>query len=82
MEWIPPYNYRLKVNFDRASFGNIGLAGYGCVLRDSLGQTLWIKGGPIGVKNAIYAELTGLLEEGLRLLKDKGLRGCIMEGES
>lgn len=81
MKWSPPSIGKLKVNVDGASFGNLGPAGYGCVWRDSGGQILRVKAGPIGVQNALFTELMEMLE-GLRLLKAMDLRCCIVEGDS
>lgn len=50
-------------------------------MQDSHGHIFWVKGGPTGNKDAIYAELMGLLE-GLILLKNKGIRDCAVEGDS
>lgn len=47
-EWIPPAAGKVKINFDEVSFGNPGLAGYRCVMRDSQGVITVAKGGPIG----------------------------------
>lgn len=69
------------MNFVGASFGNPSPAGYGCVLRDSFGYVRSVKGGPIGVCDAIFVKLMGLLE-GARMLKAKGLKDCIVEGDS
>lgn len=81
LEWTPHLVGMLKVNVDGASFGNPGLAGYGCVLRDSDGQIIWVKAGPIGVWNAVFVEVMVMLK-GLRLLKAKDLRDCVVEGDS
>lgn len=43
--------------------------------------TLLGLGGPIGVSDAIHAETMGLLK-GLKLAKSKGVRDCILEGDS
>lgn len=37
MDWVPLGEGILKINFDGASFGNPGPAGYGCIMRDSQG---------------------------------------------
>lgn len=39
------------------------------------------KGGPIGISDANYAKFIGLLE-GLRMLKYKGFKDYIVEGDS
>lgn len=61
--------------------GNPGPSRYGYVLRDSHSHFRWVKGGPIGISDGIFAELMGLLE-GVRMLKAKGLKDCIVEGDS
>lgn len=81
LEWSPPDCAIYKVNFDGASFNNPGPAAFGCVMRDSHDLIIWVKGGPIGVSHAIHAETMGLLE-GLELAKGKGVRDCILEGNS
>lgn len=68
------------MNFDGASFGNPGPAAYGCVMGDYQGQIIGVKGGAIGVNDAIYAETMGL--KGLKLARDKGIRDCVLEGDS
>lgn len=80
-DWVSSSIGRCKVNFDGASFGNLGPAGFECVMRDSQGLIIGVKGGPLGCQDAIYAETMGLLE-GLKLAKDKGVRDYIIEGDS
>lgn len=77
-EWRPSESGKYKVNFDGASFGNPGLAAIGCVMRDCHGNIIGVKGGPMGVCDAMLAETMGLLE-GLKLAKSKGARGCTLE---
>lgn len=82
LDWISSGIDSWKVNFDGASFGNPGSAGFGCVMRDSQGQILRVKGGPLGIQDAIFAETMGLLED-LKLAKSKGATKCIIiEGDS
>lgn len=54
---------------------------YGCVMRDSHGDIIRIKGGTLGHSDAIHVEIMGLFEI-LKLAKSKGVRGCIMEEDS
>lgn len=58
--------------FDGAPFGNLGPVGYGFVMRDSQGNVILAKGGPLGRGNAIQAEVMSFLK-GLLLLKMRGL---------
>lgn len=76
--WVPPLRGKFKVNFDGASFGNLGPTGYGCVVCDYQGSIVIAKGGPIGTADAIEAELMGLLVA-LCILKEKNLLECFME---
>lgn len=73
LEWVPPIGGMAQIDFDGASFGNPGLAGYGCVMHDSQGHIMLSKGVPIGIINANHVELIGLLE-GLRMLESKGFK--------
>lgn len=80
--WVPTNFGKLKINFDGASFGNPRPIAYGCVFRDLQGIiTLAKGGGPIGVVDVLVVELMGLLEA-LRVLKQKELVDCLMEGDS
>lgn len=90
-EWItcisilPPCERKFKVNFDGASFGNLGMAGFGCVMRyvmrDLHGCIILVKGGLLGICDANYAEIIGFLEA-LRMLNSGGYNGCFVEGDS
>lgn len=64
-----------------ASFGNPRMASYGCVMRDSQGVIILVKGGPIGICDANHVETIGLLEA-LRMLKSGGHNNCYVEGDS
>lgn len=81
LDWVPLGRGKFKVNFDGASFGNPGPTGYGCVMQDSQGLVILVKGGPIGRSDATHADLIGLLE-GLIMLREKGIQDCIVEGDS
>lgn len=41
-EWEPPAEGLVKINFNGSSIGNPGLAGFGCVARDSHGRVLFV----------------------------------------
>jgi len=60
---------------------SLAIWGYHYVMRDSLGHILWVKGGPIGNSDAIHVEIGGLLK-GVRLIKRKDTKDCIVEGDS
>ena len=40
MHWQPPLEGLYKANFDAAYFGNLGMAGIGVIVRDSVGEIL------------------------------------------
>lgn len=65
----------------RGSFGNPGPAGFGCIIRDFQGDIYYIRCGPIGYEDSTKVEVMGLIQ-GLRLIKDKGINNCIIEGDS
>jgi len=81
LDWISPLEGQVKINFDGASFGNLGPAGYGCLMRDSQGSIISIKGGPLRSCDANRAKLIGFFE-GLKMLKSKGFFNCSVEGDS
>lgn len=78
--WVPPPVGCFKLNFDGASEGNPGPAGFRCVLRDHLGKIIRVIYGPIGVCDSIMIEVMGL-HMGLRELKRIGLYRCLGEGD-
>lgn len=80
LDWVPLMAGKVKINFDGASFGNLGPVGYGCVMQYSQGIVMLVKGGLIGRSDATQAELVGLLE-GLCMLKMKSFKDCIIEGD-
>jgi ribonuclease HI len=79
--WTPPPAHFIKVNFDGASKGNPGPAGYGTVLRNSDGEILGLEAGFIGDTTNNVAELTGLLR-GLQAATNKGYQRILLEGDS
>jgi len=79
--WTPPKEGLLKFNFDGASKGNPGCAGFGGIFRNALGQAIWVLHGFIGQDTNNSAELEGLLH-GLQLAKEKGWFPLIIEGDS
>jgi ribonuclease HI len=79
--WTPPSTGYVKVNFDGASKGNPGPAGYGAVIRDSTGKLLTMVAGHLGETTNNVAELTGLLQ-GLQLAISLPSHQIILEGDS
>jgi hypothetical protein len=79
--WAPPPEGFIKINFDGASKGNPGAAGYGLVFRNHKGHILIISAGSLGHSTNNNAELWGLLN-GLRLARDHGFTKLIVEGDS
>jgi ribonuclease HI len=79
--WTTPPAHFIKVNFDGASKGNPGPAGYGTVLRNSDGEILGLEAGFIGDTTNNVADLTGLLR-GLQAATNKGYQRILLEGDS
>lgn len=59
LDWSPPHEGCLKLNFDGASKGNPGPAGFGCVLRDHLGRVLHVIYGPLCDCDSTSVEVFG-----------------------
>jgi ribonuclease HI len=79
--WSPPPYPFIKLNFDGASKGNPGAAGYGAVIRDHLGHLLLIAAGSLGHTTNNAAELWGLIR-GLHLANELGVHNVVVEGDS
>jgi len=79
--WSPPPEGYIKLNFDGASKGNLGDAGYRTVFRDHRGHIVIISAGSLGHSTNNNAELWGLLN-GLRIARANGLTKLIVEGDS
>ena len=76
----PPEDY-LKLNFDGASKGNPGEAGFGGIFRDHQGRPLLIYYGSIGWDTNNSAELEGLWQ-GLQLAQLNNFFPLEIEGDS
>jgi len=76
----PPPGF-LKLNFDGASGGNPGPAGFGAVLQNHLGKIIHILDGFLGETTNNVAELTSLLR-GLRIAAHHQHHRLIIEGDS
>jgi ribonuclease HI len=79
--WSPPPEDFIKLNFDGASKGNPGAAGYGVVFRNHYGHILLISAGSLGHSTNNAAELWGLIK-GLHLAFKNGFTKLIVEGDS
>lgn len=79
--WVRPIGHRVKVNTDRASKGNPGLATAGGLLRDSAGN--WLAGFAynIGVDSSLGAELWAI-RSGLELAWSRGYTKLLVESDS
>jgi ribonuclease HI len=79
--WSPPPEGFVKLNFDGASKGNPGAAGYGVVYRNHHGHILEIMAGSLGHSTNNVAELWGLIK-GLQLAIKSNYTKVIVEGDS
>jgi ribonuclease HI/exonuclease III len=79
--WSPPPEDFFKLNFDGASKGNPGAAGYGVVIRDSRSHILAIGAGSLGHTTNNVAELWGLIK-GLQLALSHNYTKLFVEGDS
>jgi len=71
----------LKLNFDGASRGNLGLAGFGAVLRNHLGKIIHILAGFLGETTNNVVELTSLIR-GLQIAAHHQYHWLVIEGDS
>lgn len=79
--WIPPSNPSFKLNFDGASKGNPGQAGYGGIIRNHEGTPQILYYGNIGWDTNNSAELEGL-KRGLQLAGEFNYYPLEVEGDS
>jgi ribonuclease HI len=79
--WTPPPIGFTKINFDGASKGNPGPAGYGAILRNSKGEILHLVAGFLGDNTNNVTELWSLLR-GLKVTIDNHFNKIIAEGDS
>eukprot|EP00253_Pinus_taeda_P001915 PITA_01915 len=80
-QWQAPPTSTFKLNFDGASKGNPGDAGYGGIIRDSEGKPIRIYFGNIGWDTNNSAELEGLWQ-GLLQAGNLNFQPIIVEGDS
>ena len=79
--WLPPPQHMIQPNFDGASKGNLGKAGYGGVFRDYKGIPLLTFVGSIGWDRNNSTKLEGLWH-GLLLAQLHGFFPLLIEGDS
>lgn len=58
-KWVLSSEGKLKLNFNGASLGNPGPAGYGCFMKDAQGHIILVKGGRLGVVMPLKRNLLG-----------------------
>ncbi|XP_062024349.1 uncharacterized protein LOC133740388 [Rosa rugosa] len=61
VNWHAPCAFQLKVNTDGAARGTPGLAGYGGIFRDHLGNCMGCFAGSLGIATALEAELQAII---------------------
>ena len=81
LPWSPPPQNTFKLNFDGASKGNPGTAGFGGVFRNHQGESLLLYYGNIGWDTNNSAEMEGLWQ-GLILSQQFGFHPLEVEGDS
>ncbi|GLJ13809.1 hypothetical protein SUGI_0220390 [Cryptomeria japonica] len=81
VKWKPPPSGWKKMNFDGASKGNLGLSGYGVVIRDEKGNLIGVVCGQVGFVSNNIVEIT-TLEEGLKWAYANGVSKVVIEGDS
>ena len=80
--WTPPLSPHLKINFDGATFKELGCAGIGVVVRNSTGAVISALSQRIMMPS--FAAIVELLacHKALFFAKDLGVVQCIMEGDA
>jgi len=80
-QWQAPAQNSFKINFDGASRGNPGLAGFGGLCRNERGEIVKVFFGQVGFDSNNSAELEGLTQ-GLTLAISEGWLPAVVEGDS
>eukprot|EP00253_Pinus_taeda_P017843 PITA_17843 len=80
-KWTAPPTNSYKLNFDGASKGNPGKAGFGGIIRNHKGNDIQVYFGNIGWDTNNSAELEGLWQ-GLLVARSQNLQPLIVEGDS
>ena len=81
MLWTPPPSGFLNLNFDGASRGNPGLAGFGTVLRNHTGKIIHLMAGFLGENANNVGEIISLVK-GLQDVVQHHYHQIIIEGDS
>ncbi|GLJ49221.1 hypothetical protein SUGI_1039330 [Cryptomeria japonica] len=81
VKWCPPPLGWKKLNFDGASCGNLGLSGFGAVVRDEDSSFVGAICGKSGIVSNNVAEIT-TLEEGLNWVIANNHLKVVIEGDS
>ncbi|KAK7813079.1 putative ribonuclease h protein [Quercus suber] len=78
VRWLPPPENWFKLNSDRSSLGNLGKAGGGGIIRNSIEN--WVRGyaRAIGHTISVAAELWAL-RDGINLCIDLNLTNVLIE---
>lgn len=79
--WKPLPHGTLKLNFDGASKGNSGPTNYKCAVRNHEGILIKDLCGPLAQCDSTMEKTQSLLK-GLKELKNMGMMGCFIEGDS
>lgn len=80
-QWVHPREGFIKLNFDRASKGNPGLAGAGGFFRDHKGDVILAYVSNMGLSSNNSTELVGLLR-GMVIAETHEFLALVVEGES
>ena len=80
--WKPPDVALLKINFDGAVFEDLGAAGIGSMVRNSLGEVLDAPSKIIPLPSSIVALETIAATRAILFVCELGFDGTIFEGDS
>ena len=78
--WEPPSYGLMKLNFDGASRGNLGMIGIRYIIHSNSGNWIIKRAKPLEIATNNMAELEAL-QEGLKLSLQLGIRRLIIEGD-
>ncbi|KAL2235277.1 UNVERIFIED_CONTAM: putative ribonuclease H protein [Sesamum indicum] len=81
VKWIKPDREWLKLNMDGASKGNPGVAGAGGIIRNYLGQTVFVFQEHLGLMTNTAAELNAIYR-GVKLCIDNNIRKIWVETDA
>ncbi|XP_061999298.1 uncharacterized protein LOC133716631 [Rosa rugosa] len=81
VNWLAPCAFQLKVNTDGAARGTPGLAGYGGIFRDHLGNFMGCFASSMGIATALEAELQAIIHA-VTIASRKGWNSLWIECDS